>query len=224
MVVNVKNGPLNPLAFAIGVDASNKGARSKLFNSATSSPTTANDSSQGYQIGSSWVRTDTGQVFTCRDASVGAAVWIGVTGTGKVVYDTSPAFAAFPTGVRFPLMYSGGTTTQAGNTTAYYGSGLYGSAAPAGTALILPAAGTLKNLYVQASNAPGAAQTYTCALYSGSQGALAVTCTISGAAATGANDTTNSAAITAGEQLFLRLTASAGAAALTLSFGFTLTV
>lgn len=75
MVVNVKNAPLNPLAFAIGVDASNKGARAKLFNAATAAPATTNDNTQGYQQGSIWSRTDTRQVWICDDVTTNAAVW-----------------------------------------------------------------------------------------------------------------------------------------------------
>lgn len=75
MTVNVKNAPNAALAYAIGIDASNKGAKSKLIASATAAPTTTNDNAQGYQAGSVWVRTDTRQAWVCDDATTNAAVW-----------------------------------------------------------------------------------------------------------------------------------------------------
>lgn len=43
--------------------------------SASSSPTVNEDSGDGYHAGSMWYRVDTGELFVCRSASVGAAVW-----------------------------------------------------------------------------------------------------------------------------------------------------
>ena len=43
---------------------------------ATTSPTTANDSSQGYNVGSEWLNISKGIVYRCVDATVGAAKWI----------------------------------------------------------------------------------------------------------------------------------------------------
>ena len=145
------------------------------------------------------------------------------TGSGNIVRASAPAFTSPPTGVRYPLMYSGGNTTQAAGTTLYYGSGVSGSGAPAGSAIIVPQSGTLGNLFVQCSGAPGASQSYTATLYDGATGPTAVTCTISGAAAAG-NDTTHTASVTAGQQIFLQVASSASAAAVTLAYGFTLTV
>lgn len=43
--------------------------------SATTNPTSANDTSQGYEAGSQWVNTSLGITFTCVSAAAGAAVW-----------------------------------------------------------------------------------------------------------------------------------------------------
>ena len=43
---------------------------------ATTAPTTANDSSQGYGVGSEWLNISKGVVYRCVDATVGAAKWI----------------------------------------------------------------------------------------------------------------------------------------------------
>lgn len=121
----------------------------------------------------------------------------------------------------YPLAFSGGATTQAGNTTVYYGSGLYNSGGIVGSSLTLPAAGTLGNLYVTVSNAPGAGQTYTATLYNA--GATVVTCTISGASAAACNDTSHTASLGAGSTPQLQVVSSSGAASVTLSWGFTIT-
>lgn len=75
MTVNIKNGPLAALLYAIGIDASNKGGRTRINSSATSAPTTSNDNTQGYQVGATWTRSDTRQVWFCVDATTNAAVW-----------------------------------------------------------------------------------------------------------------------------------------------------
>jgi len=46
---------------------------------ATSDPLTSNDSTQGYEIGSSWVNTTTKQMFFCTDATSGNATWKNVS-------------------------------------------------------------------------------------------------------------------------------------------------
>lgn len=42
---------------------------------ATTAPGASNDSTQGYQVGSEWFNTTTGQAYVCTDATAGAAVW-----------------------------------------------------------------------------------------------------------------------------------------------------
>lgn len=75
MTVNIKNGPLAALLYAVGLDASNKGGRTRINSNATSAPLTTNDNTQGYQIGATWTRSDTRQIWFCVDATTNAAVW-----------------------------------------------------------------------------------------------------------------------------------------------------
>jgi hypothetical protein len=49
---------------------------------ATVDPTVNDDSGDGYDVGSLWCNTSSKQAFICTDASVGAAVWIQITGSG----------------------------------------------------------------------------------------------------------------------------------------------
>jgi len=63
-----------------GVDANwveiNEPARTRKNNTtATTNPTTSDDSGDGYEPLSLWINTSTSEVFTCISASVGAAVW-----------------------------------------------------------------------------------------------------------------------------------------------------
>lgn len=44
-----------------------------------SAPSTANDSTQGYAVGSIWIDTTNFEAYLCFDASVGAAVWKQIT-------------------------------------------------------------------------------------------------------------------------------------------------
>ena len=43
---------------------------------ATADPTTTDDSSAGYHVGSLWYRPATGEMWTCTDATATAAVWL----------------------------------------------------------------------------------------------------------------------------------------------------
>lgn len=54
--------------FLPGIDARNN-------LSATTTPTTTNDSSQNYAVGSVWLNTATGAFYLCTSAAVGAATW-----------------------------------------------------------------------------------------------------------------------------------------------------
>jgi hypothetical protein len=45
-------------------------------NATTTDPGVANDNTQGYAVGSGWFNSTTGVLFSCRDASTGAAVWV----------------------------------------------------------------------------------------------------------------------------------------------------
>jgi hypothetical protein len=50
----------------------------------TSDPTVNNDSTQGYAAGWHWLNSNTGRVFFCRSAAVGAAVWNPLRQGGKI--------------------------------------------------------------------------------------------------------------------------------------------
>ena len=43
---------------------------------ATTTPTVDDDAGDGYSVGSRWLNTTTGQVFTCQNSTAGAAVWV----------------------------------------------------------------------------------------------------------------------------------------------------
>lgn len=49
---------------------------------ATTDPTTGDDDGDGYEVGSRWVNTTSGEEFVCVDASTGAAVWTSTTDAG----------------------------------------------------------------------------------------------------------------------------------------------
>lgn len=48
---------------------------------ATTAPSATDDSSKGYEVGSSWINQTTDTAYICVDATVGAAIW-GVDGQG----------------------------------------------------------------------------------------------------------------------------------------------
>lgn len=48
----------------------------KIITNSTANPTVTDDETQNFFIGSKWINTETGQEFTCQDATTGAAVWI----------------------------------------------------------------------------------------------------------------------------------------------------
>lgn len=53
-------------------------------NITASAPTVSNDSSQGYSVKSQWFDTSTSTLYICEDASVGSAVWTGISGGGTI--------------------------------------------------------------------------------------------------------------------------------------------
>lgn len=55
---------------------------------ATTTPGAGNDSSQGYDAGSTWMNVNTLQIWRCLSATVGAAVWVGVEFLGSTPYNT----------------------------------------------------------------------------------------------------------------------------------------
>lgn len=59
----------------LGENASGSFFTRKHNFSASAAPTTANDNTQGYSVGSWWFDTTGDQVYVCADAGTGAAVW-----------------------------------------------------------------------------------------------------------------------------------------------------
>ena len=49
---------------------------------ATTNPTTTDDGSEGYEVGSRWVNLSTNREFVCTDAADGFAVWVETTAAG----------------------------------------------------------------------------------------------------------------------------------------------
>lgn len=84
---------------------------------------------------------------------------------------------------------------------------------------VIPTGGTIKNLYVKLSTAPGAGTSRTFTLYKNGS-ATALTCTVSDAATT-ANDTTHSVSVAAGDEVSLESTLTGTPAASRLGAGLT---
>lgn len=88
---------------------------------ATVDPVATNDSSQGYQRGSTWVNKSTKVAWTCVDDTVGAAVWNeGTSASGQLVAPPA-ATATAPGGTALVKGGSGGTTSGAGGPTDVFG-------------------------------------------------------------------------------------------------------
>lgn len=101
------------------------------------------------------------------------------------------------------------STPPTAGQTRYYG--VWESATETDISIPIPVAGTLRNLSAAASVAPGAAQTFT---YTARKNAAdtSLTCTISGAAATSASDTSHSPTVAAGDLLAVKVVVSGGGA------------
>ena len=80
-----RNVPIVDLRDLIASGLNIAGSLDQLNNlSATTDPTSANDSTQDYSPGSHWVNTTNGRVWICQSAATGAAAWAlsVVPGTG----------------------------------------------------------------------------------------------------------------------------------------------
>lgn len=80
--------------------------------SATTNPGAGNDSSQGYQAGSTWINATAKSVWECISAAQGAAVWIEFVAASGVIDDVSSAYNASASAVAFtasPAQISGGS-------------------------------------------------------------------------------------------------------------------
>lgn len=132
----------------------------------------------------------------------------GTGSTNQVPVRQSGGGAAWGS-TRQILALNSGAATVTSSTTIFL---VVTGAASESTALALaPIGGTFKNLYIFTNNAPGAAHTYTITLrVNGSD--TSITCTITDPATT-CNDTTHSAAITAGQSYSIKAVGSASASA-----------
>jgi hypothetical protein len=158
-------------------------------------------------------------------ANIGYALLVNQTGTalgwGQVVLDGS-----FPgvTGVLPKANGGTGTTTGVlqditgqsfgtglpGNQTNFAGIG-GGNATEASISGLTARAGTFKTLTFQVTTPPGAAQSYVITFRSANAD-TAITCTISGAAATSCQDLVNTVAVAAATTFDLKVVTSAGSA------------
>jgi hypothetical protein len=70
--------------------------------SASVAPTTTDDTSAGYAVGSRWIDTTADKEYVCLDATTSTAVWIETTASGgggqKIQSWEFPAYASKPTG------------------------------------------------------------------------------------------------------------------------------
>lgn len=106
-----------------------------------------------------------------------------------------------------------GLVSVAAGSTRYIGMGDLISATEFHVYFVIPRSGRIRNLYVYSDAAPGAAQTYTFTL----RVALAdtsVTATISGSGSNSASNLVNTATVTAGDRISVKVVTSAGATTL----------
>lgn len=81
---------------------------------ATTDPAITDDSSSGYSAGSTWVNITSSRVWTCTDATAGAAVWVA---SGQTAGNLIAPAASTPTGAGGTALVrggTGGTTSGAG--------------------------------------------------------------------------------------------------------------
>lgn len=71
------DGPKIPLGTSVSgyLPVANGGSGGLNNTTATTNPTTGDDSADGYAVGSTWVNTSTDRMYVCVDNSSGAAVW-----------------------------------------------------------------------------------------------------------------------------------------------------
>lgn len=199
--VEAQPGSGKSWAFTIRKNAANTSLTSTISNTAQ----TAND--------------NTNQVIV----AAGDRVCIAVTPTG------SPTAAAGSWCVEF-CPHVEDYMVMLGNSSNYVGTVplannkylLYtGSAQPGSSSgswyCFPPFAGTIRNLYVRVSAAPGAGTSVTFTVNKNNTD-TAVTCTISGTGQT-ASDTTHSVTVAAGDQLSIHVTTSGAVAAMECQFG-----
>lgn len=83
---------------------------------ATTNPTTGDDVGDGYEVGSVWINTSTGAIYTCVDKTLAAAVWKLQESSGGVLIGSSLAVTG-PTSLNGAVAVSGGSTLTVAPTT-----------------------------------------------------------------------------------------------------------
>jgi hypothetical protein len=79
---------------------------------ATTNPGVSNDTTQGYQPGSTWINSTAGSVWECISSAKGAAVWVEFAASSGEITDTSASYSASASAVSFtatPAQISGGS-------------------------------------------------------------------------------------------------------------------
>jgi len=94
---------------------------------ATTNPGVSDDNQDGYSVGSWWVNTATGSIFTCTNADSGVAVWVSPSVANTLPFgseDAIPSAATVDLGsIASHFAVVGGTTT----TTSFGSSALVGA-------------------------------------------------------------------------------------------------
>lgn len=173
------------------------GVQPTKSNATTRDPTSTDDSTQGYAVGSIWLNASTSYLWTATSVSPGAATWTSYYPVGGV-----PASTPFGWVFSVPANTSYFTVPGSGGANQNYEA-------------MAPTGGSLSNLQVHVANAPGTGNSDTITLYVGaptSMTATGITCTVAGAS-NSCSDTAHTAAIAAGEAWAVQVTTSASAPA-----------
>ena len=89
----------------------------RLNNQTTTDPTTANDNTQGYVVGSRWINTSTGAVYFATSVATGAAVWQRTDSGGATPFsDIADANTLTTTGALTPVLMNSMTLTPPAGT------------------------------------------------------------------------------------------------------------
>lgn len=145
-------------------------------------------------------------------SSVQTALAVGASGTALI----STGAAAAPAFSAVKAVLAGNTaaaTLAAGSTTYVY---ISGSATEPGQQIMMPFAGTARNLYISQSAAGGAGKNYT---YTVRKNAVDTALTCVAANATAANDATHSFTFVAGDLLSVKVVVDAAATIAAVSWG-----
>lgn len=127
--------------------------------SATTDPGVDNDTTEGYEVGSTWVNVTLDKTFTCTDATEGAAVWNQTSSTGddNAQFTAPAATSATGTGgAAFLKGGTGGATSGAGGASSNVGGAATAGNSAGGAADNTGGAGSGNAAGGAASNVGGA--------------------------------------------------------------------